>query len=134
MNQQRAKALLPIITAFAEGKTIQTVTSSGWSDVHPDEDLTFNGGLSGYRIKPQAKMRPWEAGEAPIGAWLKEKGEGKSVVLIMGQDGVNGDVLTYAYGKVTHVECEMLFEKELYSTDNGATWHICGTLDTEATQ
>ena len=33
MNRQQAKALLPVIQAFAEGKTIQTIDENGsWVD------------------------------------------------------------------------------------------------------
>lgn len=55
MNQQRAKELLPLITAFAEGKTIQRkITGDGgykWAD---DQQPSFLNMLE-YRIKPEKK-------------------------------------------------------------------------------
>ena len=54
MTPQRAKALLPIITAYAEGKTIQyNYTAGGWHDAH---DISFNEPPTSYRIKPQPKL------------------------------------------------------------------------------
>ncbi len=50
MNREKAKKLLPIITAFAEGKTIECVYGDGtWHEVDmPD----FCGDPEGYRIQP----------------------------------------------------------------------------------
>lgn len=56
MNREQAKALLPIIKAFSEGKTIQWRyikgnTSLWWDDNNP----TFEIGDFDYRIKPEPK-------------------------------------------------------------------------------
>ena len=69
MNRQQAKDLLPIIQAFAEGKTIQyqyTLSSPlivtdnpSWKDVLPGESVDFNNRSSKYRIKPEPKYRPF---------------------------------------------------------------------------
>lgn len=58
MNKDRAKELLPIITAWANGETIQMVISADdaneyWADIH-DEPF-FDGGLK-FRIKPKIRM------------------------------------------------------------------------------
>ena len=53
MNGQQAKELLPIIQAFAEGKTIQYYIGAGWIDVSPDEVVDFSDNPSNYRIKPE---------------------------------------------------------------------------------
>ena len=61
MTRKEAKELLPIIQAFAEGKTIQYETSDGWIDLdalYPHSDI-----LSKYRIKPEIKYRPFETQE-----------------------------------------------------------------------
>lgn len=54
MNREQAKALLPIITAFAEGKTVQirhnSIDSSAWQ---ARECFSFEGAPSTYRIKPE---------------------------------------------------------------------------------
>lgn len=64
MNRQQAKELLPIIQAFAEGKTIQFRCSgedetSCWEDIGPDEAVGFSDDTSKYRIKPEPKYRPF---------------------------------------------------------------------------
>lgn len=58
MNREEAKELLPIMQAFAEGKTIQYETRDGWIDLdslYPHSDI-----LSKYRIKPKPKYRPFK--------------------------------------------------------------------------
>lgn len=76
MNRQQAKDLLPIIQAFAEGKTIQQAGGRGWFDV---DSINFD--LCKYRIKPEPKYRPFANAEEcwqemlkhqPFG-WLKHK-------------------------------------------------------------
>ena len=61
MTREEAKELLPIIQAFAEGKTIQYETRDGWMDLdalYPHSDI-----LSKYRIKPEVKYRPFKTQE-----------------------------------------------------------------------
>ena len=82
MNREQTKALLPIIQAFSEGKTIQSryitaETSLWWDDDNPAfEDDNFE-----YRIKPESKYRPFANAQecleemkkhVPFG-WLKDK-------------------------------------------------------------
>ncbi len=50
MNREKAKKLLPIITAFAEGKTIEAKHSDDkWCVIR---DTQFNGDPDEYRIQP----------------------------------------------------------------------------------
>lgn len=83
MTREEAKELLPIIQAFAEGKTIQVkVTDSGWYDwKNKTDELNFESGPQKYRIKPEPKYRPFKTQEEcwnemlkhqPFG-WLKGK-------------------------------------------------------------
>lgn len=55
MNRERAKELLPIIQAYAEGKTIQYigVGFENWHDV--DNELEIDSMRYKYRIKPESK-------------------------------------------------------------------------------
>ena len=82
MNREQAKAFLPIIKAFSEGKTIQskciTDDISLWWD---DNDPTFEVDDFAYRIKPEPMYRPFKNAEEcwnemkkhqPFG-WLKDK-------------------------------------------------------------
>lgn len=59
MNREQAKALLPIIQAFSEGKTIQWLTGSGeWYDVVGNDTIDFEflaDRKTEYRIKLEFK-------------------------------------------------------------------------------
>ena len=72
MNRKEAKELMPIIQAFAEGKTIQYYDSlmdiADWEDcANPDfENLTYQ-----FRIKPE--YRPFKAQEECWQEMLKHK-------------------------------------------------------------
>lgn len=79
MNRQQAKDLLPIIQAFADGKTVQFKNSfEDWIDC---DNIMFNWLPKDYRIKPEPKYRPFKDAEEcwqemqkhqPFG-WLKHK-------------------------------------------------------------
>ena len=57
MNRQQAKELLPVIQAFAEGKTIEFKSVFGnWTDCN---EVLFNYPPKDYRIKPESKYRPF---------------------------------------------------------------------------
>ena len=91
MNRNQAKALLPIIKAFAEGKEIESRCIKGdkslWYD---DEDPSFDDDFE-YRIKTEQKYRPFANAEEcwvemckhhPFG-WVKTKqGTHRLIVLI----------------------------------------------------
>ena len=82
MDREKAKALLPIIQAFAEGKTIEFRNSLGvWIDC---DGIMFNWPPKDYRIKPEPKYRPFANAEEcwqemqkhqPFG-WIKDKEDG----------------------------------------------------------
>ena len=86
MTRKEAKELLPIIQAFAEGKTIEYRGLGGeWKAAHTP---TWSSHLF-YRIKPEPKYRPFKSKEEcwqemlkhqPFG-WLKNK-KRESVILI----------------------------------------------------
>lgn len=63
MKRQQAKELLPIIQAFAEGKTIQYYMGASWIDVSPDGAVDFNDNPSNYRIKPDENQLPIKDGD-----------------------------------------------------------------------
>ena len=78
MERKNTKELLPIITAFAEGKEIQFFHRGAWNDV-PNPKFDEEPYL--YRIKPEPKYRPFKSVEEcwnemqkhqPFG-WLKSK-------------------------------------------------------------
>lgn len=79
MTREEAKELLPIIQAFAEGKTIEFINDDGeWEEV----DFPTWGKFFTYRIQPEAKYRPFNSKEEcwqemqmhqPFG-WIKKNG------------------------------------------------------------
>ena len=98
MNRQQAKELLPIIQAFAVGKTIQYNCENEnpqWIDVQPNEKVDFSQRPSRYRIKPATKYRPFKNVEEcwkemqkhqPFG-WVKDKEDGAYVMVTKVSDG-----------------------------------------------
>ena len=91
MTRENAKAMLPIIKAYAEGKSIESRCIKGdkslWYD---DEDLSFDDDLE-YRIKPEPKFRPFKNAEEcwqemqkhqPFG-WVKSKEKGYYTFITM---------------------------------------------------
>lgn len=95
MNRSEAKELLPIIRAFAEGKSIEFKDSYGkWikSDL-----LAFDLPLKNYRIKPEPKYRPFANAEEcwqemqkhePFG-WVKDKEVGDYEIITRVNDKEN---------------------------------------------
>ena len=74
MNRQQAKKLLPIIQAYAEGKTIQySYIGTGWIDVSTDGGVDFSDNPSKYRIKPESKYRPFANKEECWNEMLKHQ-------------------------------------------------------------
>ena len=80
MTREQAKEMLPIIKAFAEGKTIQLFTNGIWEGA---ENPSFEE-LSRFRIKPEPQYRPFKSQEEcwnemlkhqPFG-WVKSKVKG----------------------------------------------------------
>ena len=68
-REEEAKELLPIIQAFAEGKTIQDWTNDTWKD----KEYTSFGELSQSPIKPQPKYRPFKSQEECWNEMLKHQ-------------------------------------------------------------
>lgn len=95
MNREQAKKILPIIQAFAEGKTIQIREDIDWCYLGNEAD--FNLSPQRYRIKPEPKYRPftnadecWQEMQKhqPVG-WLKDKEEGYKVTITRVNDDEN---------------------------------------------
>ncbi len=78
MNREHWSKILPIIQAFAEGKTIQfhpNYSPSGdftWKDLPPGSTASFDNTIT-YRIKPEQTWRPWKPHEVPVGALIRRK-------------------------------------------------------------
>ena len=57
MTREEAKEWLPIIKAFAEGKTVQIKVRGKWVDLC---ETDFSRSPDEYRIKPEPKYRPFK--------------------------------------------------------------------------
>ena len=66
MTREKVKELLPVLAAYANGKTIQhcrKYPEPHWEDVKPYENLDFSENAIRYRIKPEPKYRPFKNAE-----------------------------------------------------------------------
>lgn len=74
MTREQAKNMLPIIQAFAEGKTIQYRNAEcEWEDIPIGVNLSFADTPSEYRIKPELKYRPFESRDECWNEMLKHQ-------------------------------------------------------------
>ena len=69
MTREEVRKVLPIMQAFAEGKTIQDWTNDTWKD----KEYTSFGELSQSPIKPEPKYRPFETKEECWNEMLKHQ-------------------------------------------------------------
>ena len=112
MTREEVKEMLPVLQAFAEGKTIESRCIKGdkslWYD---DEDPSFDNDLE-YRIKPEQKYRPFANVEEcwqellkhqPFG-WLKGDKCFYNIVSVSNIDlsmtNVSGDIITLYFSEV----------------------------------
>lgn len=78
MNREQAKELLPLIQAFAEGKTIEYYSNDNWIEL---DNIFFIENVQNYRIKPDPRYCSFKNAEEcwqemlkhqPFG-WVKGK-------------------------------------------------------------
>ena len=91
MTREEAKEMLPIIQAWADGKTIQVKEKGRWVELCIDD---FTRSPDRYRIKPESQYRPFKSQEEcwqemhkhPDFGWIKGKvtGEYKQVIRVFG--------------------------------------------------
>lgn len=93
IKRNEAKILVPIISAYAEGRILQYKEEEGWRDIEDSEGLSINTIIKdaeNYRIKPEVKYRPFANAEEcwkemekhqPFG-WIKCKEGYFSVVYV----------------------------------------------------
>ena len=129
MNRKEAKELMPIIQAFAEGKTIQYYDSlidiADWEDCeNPDfENLTYE-----FRIKPE--YRPFKAQEEcwqemmkhqPFG-WLKSIRKQEKVHIGRIFDTPDGVFITLSINEGLNYSSSYLFNNYIF--DDGTPFGI----------
>ena len=115
MTNEKAKYLLPIIRALAEGKTIQYNFNEGWRDVNIENLL---GDISKYRIKPEPTYRPFKTKEECWGEMLKHQPFGWVMSKATGDYATIGSItkditvdITFTTNENDSFTAEFLFEK-----------------------
>ena len=133
MNRDEARALLPIIQAFAEGKDIEVSGDVGWM---PAADLKWDRTYS-YRIKPEPKLRPWTPEECPAFVMLRMKGhheeeDGRVMCWAFHSDPVTGPGYRRRVdrGSVLIRSPEFIFQNFTRIAEDG-TERPCGVLETQ---
>ena len=116
MTREEAKELLPIMQAFAEGKTIQDWTNDTWKD----KEYTSFGELSQSPIKPQPKYRPFKNQEECWGeilkhecyGWVKSKdnNDRRHISSIQKDDEDNAWFIIVSFGGIEGFSSEQMFE------------------------
>ena len=128
MTREQAKELLPIIQAFAEGKTIQDWIKDTWKD----KEYTFFGELSKSPIKQQPKYRPFKSQEEclqemlkhhPFG-WLKSKMNGRFSCIgeVYGSDEFETVYIALSTSESLSRSSDSMFEQ--YTFYDGTTFGI----------
>lgn len=120
MNRERAKELLPVIQAFAEGKEIVATYQDG-STQHV-QDPSFQDNVK-YTFKPSPQYRPWTSDEVPLDAWIKSPCTPKYFILSITKNGVR-----VADRDEFHIYPFSVLNDSgfTYSVDKGVTWLPCG--------
>lgn len=99
MNRKEAKELIPIIQAFAEGRTVEFKDrrfKDEWDEMSEFPDSSFK--YFEFRIKPKLKYRPFKDAEEcwqemqkhqPFG-WVKDKKDGHHALITAVDDDTCG--------------------------------------------
>ena len=122
MTREEAKELLPIMQAFAEGKTIEYRGSGGaWKVVHTP---TWGSHLF-YRIKPEPKYRPFKTQEEcwnemqkhqPFG-WVKSKDKGyfRLIGLVQFESEFEDVMITFATSENLARSSHSIYENYIFA-------------------
>lgn len=130
MTREEAKELLPIIKAFADGKTIE-IYDGEWCTI-PFKDPHFDCAPSLYRIKPEQKYRPFKTKEEcwnemlkhqPFG-WVKSKKKGRFSCIgeVYGSDEFETVYIALSTSESVSRSSDSMFEQ--YTFDDGTPFGI----------
>ena len=127
MTREEAKEMLPIIQAWADGKTIQVKEKGRWVELCIDD---FTRSPDRYRIKPEPKYRPFKTQEEcwnemhkhPDFGWIKGKvtGEYKQVIRVFGCK--TELIFNISYNSPADYSPEMMFDS--YTFTDGTPFGI----------
>ncbi len=114
IKRNEAKILVPIISAYAEGRILQYKEEEGWRDIEDSEGLSINTIIKqaeNYRIKPEPNYRPFANAEEcwaemqkhqPFGWLISQNGEVNSLIISIDNEGlIIGDRNNGVMGFVT---------------------------------
>lgn len=99
IKRNEAKILVPIISAYAEGRILQYKEEKGWRDIEDSEGLSINTIIEeaeNYRIKPEKKYSPFKDAEEcwaemqkhqPFGWLMSQNGKVKSLIISIDNEG-----------------------------------------------
>ena len=117
MTREEIKDLLPIMQAYAEGKTIQYRVNKEWEDI---DNPSFNDLPSEYRIKPEPTYRPFKSQEECWGeilkhecyGWVKSKdnNDRRHISSIQKDDEDNAWFIIVSFGGIEGFSSEQMFE------------------------
>ena len=107
MTREEAKELLPLIKAFAEGKTIEERDHHGdWKEAkNPILTDSLIYSCVEYRIKPEPKYRPFKSVEEcwhemqnhhPFG-WIKRNGKYVNITLVSGESSYDDSFKSFTF-------------------------------------
>lgn len=115
------KERLHLIQAFAEGKTVESISADGKSWI-PSTRNYFSSPVDEYRIAPEPKLRPWKPEEVPAVALYMH---GSLIRTVSYKDANSGEL----YLHDILVNPESLLKEWKHSTDGGRTWAPCGVME-----
>ena len=123
MTRKEAKKLLPIIQAYAEGKTVQYFSAGGrrWVDCN---DPLFSKDVK-FRIKPESKYRPFKNQEEcwnemlkhqPFG-WVKSKDKGyfRLIGLVQFESKFEDVMITFATSENLARSSHSIYENYIFA-------------------
>ena len=122
MTREEAKELLPIMQAFADGKTIQIKKEGDWLEVGENTEVYFSESPSDYRIKPEQKYRPFRTQEEcwnemlkhqPFGSLKSKDDEYFCIIGSVNKD----DTITLAIEPNTYYAYHYIFEHYIFSDE-----------------
>ena len=122
MTRKEAKEMLPIIQAYAEGKTIQFLDGGKWLDEY---ETDFHESTYKYRITPEPKYRPFKTQEEcwnemlkhqPFG-WVKSKDKGyfRLIGLVQFESEFEDVMITFATSENLARSSHSIYENYIFA-------------------
>ena len=129
MTREEVKKMLPIMQAYAEGRTIQFLDGGKWHDLSESD---FYKSPERYRIKPEQKYRPFKTKEEcwqemqkhqPFG-WVKSKDKGyfHLIGLVQFESEFEDVVITFATSENLARSSHSIYENYIFA--DGAPFGI----------